>query len=49
VAIDELHLRLLTNSTFYEKELKETEYLLMFHNDAVLCAISNRGVIEFLE
>lgn len=49
VGIDELHSRLLTNSTFYETELKGTEHLLVFHSDSVFCANSNRDVNEFLE
>ena len=48
VGIDELHSRLLTNSSFYETELKGTEHLLVFHSDAVFCANSNRDVNEFL-
>jgi hypothetical protein len=49
VGIDELHSRLLTNSAFYETELKGTEHLLVFHSDSMLCASSNRDVNDFLE
>jgi hypothetical protein len=49
VGIDELHSRLLTNSIFYETELKGTEHLLVFHSDSMLCANSHRDVNEFLE
>lgn len=49
VNIDELYSRLLTSTGFYERELRGTEWLLVFHSDAVLCANSHRDVNEFLE
>ena len=49
VSIDELHNRLLTNTGFFENELAGTEWLLVFHSDAIMCANSNRDVNEFLQ
>jgi Protein of unknown function (DUF5672) len=49
VGIDEVWNRLLTNRTFYERELRGVEWLLVFHSDSILCANSGRDVNEFLE
>lgn len=46
--IEELTSRLLTNKTFYEKELGSTEWLLTYHSDAILCANSNVSLDDWL-
>ena len=48
LGIDEMTNRLLTNKTFYERELVGTEWLLTFHSDAILCANSNTSLDEWL-
>lgn len=48
LSIDEMTNRLLTNKTFYEREMAATEWLLTFHSDAILCANSAVSVDEWL-
>ena len=47
--LDELHSRLLTNTSFYDEELPGVEWLFVFHSDSVLCANSERDLNEWLE
>ncbi|ETN42585.1 uncharacterized protein HMPREF1541_01742 [Cyphellophora europaea CBS 101466] len=48
MSMDEMKNRLLTNLTFYERELAGTEWLLTFGSDAVLCSNSNASVDDWL-
>jgi hypothetical protein len=45
---EEIQSRLLTNRTFYERELRGAEWLLVWHSDAILCANSEIGLDEWL-
>ena len=49
LGIDEMHSRLLTNTTFYEEELTGVENLFVFHSDGVLCANSFKDLNDWLE
>ena len=48
ISTDEISNRLLTNLTFYEKELAGTEWLLVFHSDAILCANAEDSLDDWL-
>jgi hypothetical protein len=48
LSAEEMTNRLLTNKTFYEGDLADTEWLLVFHSDAILCANSEVGIDDWL-
>ena len=45
---DEMMSRLLTNMTFYDRELAGTEWLMVWHSDAILCANAEQSLDEWL-
>jgi hypothetical protein len=48
MSMDEMSNRLLTNLTFFDRELAGTEWLLVFHSDAILCANAEKSLDEWL-
>jgi hypothetical protein len=48
LSMDEISNRLLTNLTFFDRELVGTEWLLVFHSDAILCANAEKSLDEWL-
>jgi len=49
LGIDEMNSRLLTNQSFYEKELAGVEHLFVFHSDGILCANSHVDLNKWLQ
>lgn len=47
LSIEEVHNRLLTNASFYELELAETEHLFVWHSDAILCAGAEKDLDDW--
>ena len=48
MSTDEMTNRLLTNLTFYDTELHGTEWLMVWHSDAILCANAELSLDEWL-
>ena len=48
LSVDEMGNRLLTNLNFYEEELREVEWLLVWHSDAILCANAESDLEDWI-
>ena len=48
LSVDEMGNRLLTNLTFYEEELRDVGWLLVWHSDAILCANAEKDLEDWI-
>ena len=48
LSVDEMGNRLLTNLTFYEDELRDVGWLMVWHSDAILCANAEKDLEDWI-
>ena len=48
LSVDEMGNRLLTNLSFYEQELSDVGWLMVWHSDAILCANAEKDLEDWI-